>query len=116
MPLSPRSLVKCMVESIDGFDGFGQPKFTEPRPSKCAIVKHEVSTQQSTVRADSSSTKGHAFENIANFIGLFLPTEHIQKEDIVEVLGQKFRIIGIHTRLTVTGKIDHKEVTGVIHA
>lgn len=116
MPLSVRSLVKCTIKSQSGFDGFGQPKFTEPRDSKCAIVKHEISTQQSTVRTDSSSTRGHAYEDIASFIGLFPVGETIKKEDVVNILGQEFRIIKIQPRLTVTAKIDHYEVSGVIHA
>lgn len=115
MPISKRSLVKCKISRAIGFDGFGQPKFSDQQDIYCAIVKHEVSTQQSTVRADSSSTKGHAYEDIANFIGLFQPNEIINKEDVLEALGAKFRIIGIHTRLTVTGKLDHYEVKGVIH-
>ena len=115
MPLLKRSLVDCLVSRPAGFNGFGQPIVGTPVKTKCAVVKHEIAAQQSTVRADSSSTKGHATEEIANFIGLF-PTQYIIKlNDIVELYGVKFKVTSIEAKVSVMGKVDHNEVKGMIH-
>lgn len=108
--------VPCIVVNVMGFDAFGQPRMSPKRPSKCAVLKLELISQASTIRADSASSKGHADDEMANLHVLMAKNEHITIDDLIEVNGQLFKVNGYRPRYDVLGKIDHIEVKGKIKA
>lgn len=95
-------------------DAYGQPLGTIRVTERCAIVKLEVSNVNTTVRADSSASRGHGKEIVADALVLLEKTTVAQIDDMVEIDGGKFRVIAKHPRYSVTGALDHYEVAGAI--
>lgn len=106
--------VPCLIETKKGQDGFGQPLFSTPRRVKCAVIKHTVSRQKTTVRVDSSGSIGHADEAVADIVVLLPKNLAITLDDVMTVHGVRSRISSIRSRFDVRGNLDHLEVGGTI--
>lgn len=106
--------VPCTLETVSGYDAFGQPKKTEAKKTVCAVVKLEKTMTQSTVRADSASSRGHSEENRGELVVLMRANESVALNDTITVYNTRFRVHGIRPRYTVLGKVDHLEIMGEI--
>ena len=106
--------VPCFVSSISSIDAFGQPRIGTKRRTKCAVIKFELISQSSTIRADSASSKGHAEDEMADLHLLMAKNERISIDDIIEVNGQQFKVRSYRPRYDVMGRIDHIEIKGKI--
>ncbi|BBI61676.1 hypothetical protein HSBAA_29820 [Vreelandella sulfidaeris] len=67
-------------------------------------------SEQTSVRADSSASRGRGQEVEANSIVLLPPTLPIAMGDLVEVMGYSFEVESIQPRLNIMGRHDHNEV------
>lgn len=95
-------------------DMYGQPKGSTRVKEKCAIVKLEIRNVSTTVRSDSSASRGHGKELVADALLLFTKTTAVQIDDKIEIAGGAFRVIAKHPRFNVAGVLDHYEVSGQI--
>lgn len=77
---------------------------------RCSVVKLVISSQKSSVRADSSASRGNAREEQADAVILLNPNSQATINDVIEVAGHKLRIMAFHLRYDVTGRLDHKEI------
>jgi hypothetical protein len=101
----------CRIQLASGKnDVFGQPIPGPFVTERCAIVKLEVSNEKSSVRADSSATRGNAIEEEVTSVILLAPTTRANKNDIIDVAGVKLRVVFKHPRFDVGGRLDHYEV------
>ena len=73
-------------------------------------MKLTISSEKSSVRADSSASRGNAMELVANLKILFLPTVKIDIDDTLELNNCQFRVLGLVPRSDVNGRPDHIEV------
>lgn len=106
-----RPNVPCVIRRLaDGYDVFGQRAEANSWPSMCGIVMLRASDQQTTVRADSSASRGFADEDVAQGKLLFSPASGIREDDIVEVAGMTVQVKTIHPRYAIAGRLDHYEV------
>ena len=106
--------VPCLLEIKKGQDGFGQPVFSQPRKIKCAVIKHTIARQKTTVRVDSSGSIGHADETVADVVVLMPKNIAITLDDVFTVHGLRCRVSSVRSRFDVRGGLDHLEVEGTI--
>jgi hypothetical protein len=106
-----RPNLKCRIQLASGKnDVHGQPipgRFVNER---CAIVKLVISNEKSSVRADSSASRGNAMEMEATSVILLERTSQANIDDIIAVSGVKLRIMARHQRYDVAGRFDHFEI------
>lgn len=102
--------IPCVVVKESGTDVYGRPLAGERIKTKCNIVALKGSSVKSSVRADSSASRGRAHELISETVLLFPRYTNISFDDTVEVQGQKLRVMAVHPRYDVSGRLDHLEV------
>lgn len=106
-----RPNLKCRIQLASGKnDVHGQPipgKFVNER---CAIVKLVISNEKSSVRADSSASRGNAMELEATSVILLQTSSQAKIDDIIALSGVKLRIMARHPRYDVAGRLDHYEI------
>lgn len=88
---------------------YGESSYGPARVIACAVVHLTKSQQKTSVRTDSTASRGEARENISVTKILFPSTETVAINDRLEINGQILRIIGVETRYHVLGNIDHYE-------
>ena len=93
-----------------GKDVYNNYAFAAPISVPCTVVTVDVKVAKTSVRADSSASRGRAEEEIGLTRILFNPNIGIKDYDIVEVDGQVAEAIRIFPRRNVLGVIDHIQV------
>jgi hypothetical protein len=106
-----RANLNCRIQLASGKNTVhGQPipgRFVRER---CAVVKMTVSSEKSSVRADSSASRGNAREPQAESIILLSNLTQAAINDVIEVSSNKLRITSMEPRYDVTGRLDHYEI------
>lgn len=93
---------------------YGEQEHVPPRiKERCALIRARASVEDTTVRADSSASRGHAEEvTSANRVMLTSKTKALVN-DKIEIAGlPALRITMMHPRYDVVGRLDHYEVEG----
>lgn len=106
-----RMTVPCFIYKYEGSTGFGAPKYAEtPIKTVCSIVDTDYDDNKTTVRTDSSATKGNARE--ATYDTRLLIPKHIKVDLMDKVIadGQDMKIVRISPRRNVFGRLDHIEI------
>lgn len=107
--------LKCRVQISSGKnDVYGQPIPGRYVNERCAVVKLNLSNEKSSVRADSSASRGNAIEEEAVSVILLPATTQANKDDIIEVAGVKLRISARQPRFDVSGRLDHYEINATM--
>lgn len=97
-----------------GFDLYGKPLITLAGSGKLAVVRLERRSEQSTVRADASESRGYANEQTEDALFL-MDSRSAPKVDMkIEVLGRELKIVRSEPKFCVFGKLDHYEVGCVV--
>jgi hypothetical protein len=104
--------VDCTITRMTGlYNDFGEAK---PEPHKVVSTKCGVKlleqTEKSSVRADSSASRGFADEVTADARLLFKPKEDVQIGDKVTVASIELRVTAKFPRFDVMGRFDHIQV------
>lgn len=106
-----RPNVRCVVTRLEAkYTLYGEQKEERSWPAKCGVVKLRLIDQQTTVRADSSASRGFAEEDAVEARLMFLPAADVAEGDVIEVAGRKVKVTIIHPRFSITGALSHKEV------
>ncbi len=100
----------CFVRARDGYDQFGMAKFGLRKKERCAIVKMIQKSDKTSVRADSSASRGNAREIVADLVILLEPKTSATHDSIIEFRGDMYVVKSIHERFDIRGKHDHNEV------
>jgi len=101
----------CRIQLSSGqTDVYGQPLPGRYVTERCAVVKLEISNEKTSVRADSSATRGNALEPLVASVILLPKTTQAKKDGIIEIAGVKLRIMLRHPRYDVSGQLDHYEI------
>lgn len=98
-------------EKKDGFNLYGEPEgFKVGRVVPCAVISYDLKRSKTSVRADTSGTRGSAenLEGIARF--LFPSKLMLNRGDIIYKDDYWLEIREIHKRYDVLGNFDHYEV------
>jgi hypothetical protein len=95
-------------------DIHGRESFDNPVPLPLSIVHLEEGVKWTSVRADSSASRGSA-EQTELQAKLLVPTGiAMKKGDVIKVLDHFVEVEAMHTRLDVMGRPHHVEVKGNI--
>lgn len=106
-----RPNVFCTIVRQDGgYDLYGQPLPGETIQTRCAVVKLIATVQKSSVRADSSASRGNAREIVADARLLFSPPIVPNIGDRVIVAGVDLRAVSVFPRFDVVGRLHHYQV------
>lgn len=108
MPLIART--PCTIRFPGGRDIYGSPQLGPARPALCSIVRFEIGADKTSVRTDSSASRGNAEEATAAVRLLFPPLYRVTTGTVVEMLGARVEIISVHPRHAVSGELDHYQV------
>lgn len=108
MPLFART--PCALRIPGARDIYGKATLGAAKPALCSIVRFEIGADKTSVRTDSSASRGNAEEATAAVRLLFPPLYPVTTGTVVEMLGARVEIISVHPRHTVTGEVDHYQV------
>jgi hypothetical protein len=89
---------------------YGEPSFAQPRVVACGIVRLVAKAEKTSVRADSSASRGNADEEVTTSKILFPVAADPRIGDRFDIQGFVLRMIARHPRLSVYGHLDHYEV------
>lgn len=104
--------IPCTVRLKYKTNVYGEASLSEPVAERCNLVRMRVESEHTTVRADSSATRGYADEFAASNVILLAPNTAARFDDQITVLGVSIRVKSLHPRYDVQGRIDHFEVRG----
>jgi hypothetical protein len=95
---------------VTGRDIHGRPTLSEALPCKFAVVNAKRQSEKTSVRADSSASRGAADE-ITTGLGRILVARHqvIEIGDIFVFDGDSYDVNSKHVRRSVSGQVDHYE-------
>lgn len=106
-----RPNLSCTIaQRTGGFDIHGRPEIGTPRKSKCAIVRLKNQAEKTSVRADSSASRGMAEELLHDARLLLKPSDVVAIGTIIEVTGLKLEVKSIFPRYEIIGRLHHWEV------
>lgn len=100
----------CILrKKLKQYDVFGQATFAAPKRVRFALVRFDTKIEDTTVRADSSATRGNVKEFHAS--GRILVDRRYKPDfgDLVIIDAKVFRIKEVEPRYNVLGKLDHYE-------
>lgn len=92
----------------------GRESYSAPVSLPCSVVSLAERVVQTSVRADSSGSRGAAEEEVLQAVILIPPTFQVSKGDVIKILGRTIEIEGIEPRNDVFGRLHHQEVRGNI--
>ena len=98
------------VERRRGFDAYGQAIVSAPVPIRFAMVNLRQRGGKTTVRTDSSASRGTSDE-ITTDLGRILVGKiySIEIGDIFSFDGFSYDVSSKHVRRAITGQVDHFE-------
>lgn len=100
----------CIIRRQTGtFDRYGQATFAPAVSIRFALVRFDTKAEDTTVRADSSATRGNIKEFHASGRILVEKRYMVSTGDLVVFDGKVFRIKEVEPRYNVLGKLDHYE-------
>ena len=104
----------CRLQLSNGHDIYGQPKPATVVREGCAIVKLVQTATKTSVRADSSASRGNAEEVQAQSVILLPPSTRARIGDLIDVAGVQLKIESTLPRHDCQGRFDHVEITASI--
>lgn len=99
------------LKRVTGFDLHAREIYAEPIECPFAQLIFTRDAERTTVRADSSGSRGSADETVSDASVLIVPYIRPTFGDRFEFDGFTYKIVGIHPRRSVTGALDHWECT-----
>lgn len=100
------------IRKVTGRDVYGAEVLGCVVNERGAIAKLKQMTSHTTVRADSSATRGHADEFTASNMVLLDGNTVARQGDQLLITGLKLRIVSMHPRYDTNGVLDHHETAG----
>lgn len=110
---NPTVKIQIEVASSES-DVYGFPKAARTVNERCSVVSLTRRSTKTSVRADSSATRGNALELEADGVLLLSPATAAGVDDVATVTGQRVRIVSIAQQFDINGRLDHHEVS-VVH-
>lgn len=98
------------IFSLEGRDVHGRETWGAARDCPFAIVNMDIAAMKTSVRADSSASRGSADQTIAERARILVPAVITPViGDLFEFDGEIFVIAAVHSRRTTFGRTDHHE-------
>lgn len=97
------------LSSREGRNRYAEPVFGEPKRVECAVVRLREGIKATSVRADSSASRGSAEEIVTDAKILFPQTVDAKIGDRFTIAGISLEIVSREIRIDVFGRVDHLE-------
>ncbi|MCL2874773.1 MAG: hypothetical protein FWF12_00465 [Betaproteobacteria bacterium] len=102
----------CRIRKTTGeTDVYGVPIAGPQVVERCAIIRLNIKNEKSSVRADTSASRGNARELVADTMFLLTKNTVAAIDDLLIFGDQKYWIVSKFPRHDLQGKLDHYEVT-----
>lgn len=89
---------------------YGEPVLSFAGKSPVGFVKFIESYDKSSVRADSSASRGKADIDLFDAVIIFPKTANLKIDDVLLIEGVKLEVKRVHNRFGLRGKPGHYEV------
>lgn len=100
----------CVIIKNEGYNAYGEQIFAkEGVTENCAVLNAKRSVKKSSVRADSSASRGNAQEVIADFWLILEQDTVAEIDDLIEIHGTRVKIVDMIPRYGLDGHHDHTE-------
>lgn len=93
-----------------GTDVYSERQYAVAQDVLCAVVHLNKKALKTSVRADSSASRGSADEFVSTSKILFSANVIIGVEDKLSISGQMLKVMTVEPRYGVDGRHDHNEV------
>lgn len=101
----------CRIQLASGKSNiYGQPVPGVWVREQCSIVRMPIANEKSSVRADSSASRGNAMELQVDAVILLTTRTRASIDDVVEFAGVKLRVVSKEPRIDAGGRLDHYEI------
>ncbi len=99
-----------LISTVTAHDIHGRSVFSDPMPCPFAVVHLQKGSQKTSVRADSSASRGSADEIVTIHAKILIPSSMTPKiSDHFTFSGKSYRIVSVEDRFSVQGRLDHYE-------
>lgn len=100
------------IQSSIGYDINAERKYGAKRDCPYATVSMKIDAQKTSVRADSSASRGSADEIATTRTKILIPTfVSVNFGDrFISAEGHRFAVQSVHPRYSVAGRLDHYEL------
>jgi hypothetical protein len=92
----------------------GETQFASPQTVDCGVVRLMPKVETTSVRVDSSASRGMAEETTAKAKILFPAYVRIGQDDRFDIAGISLRCITVEPRYAIAGHLDHYECDFVV--
>jgi hypothetical protein len=89
---------------------YGKESLQSSAQLYCGVVRLSASNQKTSVRADSSASRGTAIEVTYDSRLLFLPLTEIGRGDKLTIVTLELRVETVQPRFDIRGRLDHLQV------
>lgn len=94
----------------NGFDIHGRQKFDDPIPCPFSPVNLALESDKTSVRSDSSGSRGSADRSAVEEGQILLPkTVSVKNGDVFSFGGVSYKVMSVHPRYSVCGQLDHHD-------
>lgn len=98
------------LQKITGRDVHGRHELSPSMPCPFSPVSLANASTKTTVRADSSASRGSSDERVTERGKVLIPTFiSVSNNDIFTFQGIKYEIVMVHQRYSTGGRLDHFE-------
>jgi hypothetical protein len=97
------------LRRLTGTNRYGEPAFAAAETVECGIVRLVPKDEKTSVRSDSSATRGTAEELVVQAKVLFPVAVAPKRGDFFVYMGVSMRITAAQPRIAVNGRHDHWE-------
>ena len=101
---------RCVIQKAVGTNVYGQQQPGATFKERCAIVAIITSDKKTSVRSDSSASRGNAHELLYDAVILVGPRTKAAMHDIMTVNGYKLEIMTVQPRYDIDGNLDHYQL------
>jgi hypothetical protein len=101
----------CEIQKVDASDIYGMPVAGARHQERCSVVELVILAEKSSVRADTSASRGSAIEMETKSKFLLSKTSAAEVNDAIIFAGNRFRIVSRFPRYNARGSFDHYEIT-----
>lgn len=91
-------------------DNFGRFQYNPKVSTPCAVIFLDVTIQKSSVRADTSGSRGQAEQFQGDAMLLFPKHIRLTEGDVTFIDSKWLEIIEVEPRRNVMGRVDHLQV------
>lgn len=99
----------CVLQKGAGNDLYGQTIEGVKSRERCSVVSFPTNDVKSSVRTDSSASRGNAHEFQTDAVVLLTNKTKAVLHDILIIRDMMLRISEVHPRWNVNGVLDHFE-------